>query len=62
MALFIAARLYPLWLAGTLSTSTYAVVGAFLGFYVCTIIGGRLYLGMHGFVDCSVGFVLGVGM
>ena len=62
MALFLLARVYPLWVAGTLSTTAYSVVGALLLFYVCTIIGGRLYLGMHGFVDCSMGFVLGVGM
>ena len=62
MALFIMGRVYPLWVAGTLSTPTYSVIGAFLVFYVGTIIGGRLYLGMHGFVDCTVGFILGVGM
>ena len=62
MALFLMARVYPLWIAGTISTIGYAVVGALLLFYVFTIIGGRLYLGMHGFVDCGVGFALGIAM
>ncbi|VDB87849.1 unnamed protein product [Peniophora sp. CBMAI 1063] len=62
MALFLLARVYPLWVDSTLSTPAFSVIGAFLLFYVFTIIGGRLYLGMHGFVDCTMGFTLGVGM
>ena len=62
MALFLAARLHSLWVVGTLSTAAYCIIGTVLVLYVCTIVGGRLYLGMHGFVDCTAGFLLGIGM
>ncbi|KAI0031597.1 hypothetical protein K488DRAFT_36128, partial [Vararia minispora EC-137] len=62
MALFLMARLYPLWTSGTLSTLGYALTGVLLLLYVFTIIGGRLYLGMHGFVDCTAGFIVGIAM
>jgi membrane-associated phospholipid phosphatase len=28
--------------------------------YVLSIVGGRLYTGMHGFLDVSVGVILGI--
>lgn len=38
----------------------FASAVAFLVLYVSTIVGGRLYTGMHGFMDVSVGSFLGI--
>ncbi|KAI0317450.1 hypothetical protein OF83DRAFT_1058645 [Amylostereum chailletii] len=62
MALFLLSNAYTLLSAGTISNTTFQVVSAILLLYVLTIVGGRLYTGMHGFMDCTVGIVLGALM
>lgn len=60
MALFLGAHVHDLHCAGSLSTTTFATTVALLVIYVLSIVGGRLYTGMHGFMDVSVGAILGV--
>jgi membrane-associated phospholipid phosphatase len=59
MALFLGAHVYDLHHAGSLSTAAFASWITFLVIYVLSVVGGRLYTGMHGFMDCSVGVILG---
>jgi hypothetical protein len=59
MALFLGAHVHDLYRAGSLSTAAFATwIIAIVG-YVLSIVGGRLYTGMHGFLDCFVGILLG---
>jgi len=60
MALFLGAHVYDLYRAGSLSTISFATWVVFLVLYVLSIVGGRLYTGMHGFMDVSVGIILGI--
>jgi membrane-associated phospholipid phosphatase len=60
MALFLGAHVHDLHRAGSVSTAMFASAVAFLVVYVSTIVGGRLYTGMHGFMDVSVGSFLGI--
>ena len=60
MALFLGAHLHDLHRAGSLSTAALATWIIALVLYVLSIAGGRLYTGMHGFMDVSVGITLGV--
>lgn len=41
------------------SQMTYYICSAMLVFYVFSIVFGRLYTGMHSFVDCAFGALLG---
>jgi len=59
MALFLGAHVHDLHHAGSLSTGAFATWISVLVVYVLTIVGGRLYTGMHSFLDCSVGVFLG---
>jgi len=60
MALFLGAHAYDLHRLGSLSTTALAIWIVVLFVYVFSIVGGRLYTGMHGFLDCSVGIILGI--
>ncbi|KAH9025939.1 hypothetical protein EDB85DRAFT_2292021 [Lactarius pseudohatsudake] len=60
MALFLGAHVYDLHRTGALSTAAFATWVVVLFIYVFSIVVGRLYTGMHGFIDCSVGIVLGI--
>ncbi|KAH9005584.1 hypothetical protein EDB86DRAFT_3098618 [Lactarius hatsudake] len=60
MALFLGAHVYDLHRLGSLSTTAFATWVVVLFIYVFSIVVGRLYTGMHGFMDCSVGIVLGI--
>jgi membrane-associated phospholipid phosphatase len=59
MALFLGAHVHDLHRAGSLSTTAFATWVAGLVLYVASIVGGRLYCGMHGFMDVSTGVILG---
>ncbi|TFY75702.1 hypothetical protein EWM64_g8311 [Hericium alpestre] len=54
MALFLLAHMATLLKTGAISPQFFAFCTALLTFYVGSIVGGRLYMGMHGFVDCTV--------
>ncbi|KAH9047514.1 hypothetical protein EDB83DRAFT_2677071 [Lactarius deliciosus] len=60
MALFLCAHVYDLRRLGSLSTAAFATWVVVLFIYVFSIVVGRLYTGMHGFMDCSVGIILGI--
>ena len=60
MALFLGAHVHDLHRAGSISTTSFVTWVVFLAVYVLSIVGGRLYTGMHGFMDVSVGVVLGI--
>jgi hypothetical protein len=60
MALFLGTHINDLHRAGSLSTTALATWITFLVLYVLSIVGGRLYTGMHGFMDISVGIILGI--
>ncbi|KAH9014871.1 hypothetical protein EDB85DRAFT_2157118 [Lactarius pseudohatsudake] len=60
MALFLGAHVYDLHRLGSLSTTAFATSVVVLFVYVFSIVVGRLYTGMHGFMDCSVGIILGI--
>jgi len=60
MALFLGSHVYDLHRAGSLSTAALATWFTVLVLYVLSIAGGRLYTGMHGFMDVSVGTTLGI--
>ncbi|KAI0302802.1 hypothetical protein B0F90DRAFT_1712162 [Multifurca ochricompacta] len=59
MALFLGAHVHDLHRTGSLSSAAFATWITALVIYVFSIVGGRLYTGMHGFLDCSVGIILG---
>jgi len=59
MALFLGAHIHDLHRAGHLSTSAFVAWVVVLVLYVSSIVGGRLYMGMHGFLDISIGLILG---
>ena len=59
MALFLGAHVHDLHCANSLSTTAFAVWVAVLVSYVCSIVTGRLYTGMHGFLDVFAGVLLG---
>jgi len=59
MALFLGAHVHDLHRAGSLSTTAFATWVTVLVVYVSSVVGGRLYTGMHGFLDVSVGVILG---
>lgn len=42
-----------------LSKTWFVTASCLLGFYVFSIVFGRLYTGMHSFTDCAVGILLG---
>ncbi len=60
MALFLGAHVHDLYRAGSLSTAALATWIAALVLYVASIVASRLYTGMHGFMDVSVGTILGI--
>jgi dihydrosphingosine 1-phosphate phosphatase len=60
MALFLGAHVHDLHRSGSLSTAAFLTWIAVLVAYVLSIVGGRLYTGMHGFLDCFVGVCLGM--
>ncbi|KAH9961635.1 hypothetical protein BGW80DRAFT_1210922 [Lactifluus volemus] len=60
MALFFGTHVHDLYRAGSLSTAAFATWITALVVYVLSIVGGRLYTGMHGFMDCTVGAFLGI--
>ncbi len=60
MALFLGAHAYDLHRLGSLSTTAFATWIMVLFVYVFSIVGGRVYTGMHGFMDCSAGIILGI--
>ncbi|KAH9059486.1 hypothetical protein EDB87DRAFT_1621150 [Lactarius vividus] len=60
MVLFLCARVYDLHHIGSLSTTAFATRVVVLFIYVFSLEVGRLCTGMHGFMDCSVGIILGV--
>ncbi|KAI0048889.1 hypothetical protein FA95DRAFT_1604846 [Auriscalpium vulgare] len=62
MALFMIAHAQSLHASGSISTPAFAAFTAFLTFYVASIVGGRLYTGMHGFADCTAGVLLGAAV
>ncbi|KAH9983798.1 hypothetical protein BJV74DRAFT_980251 [Russula compacta] len=59
MALFLGAHVHDLHCANSLSTPAFVVWVTVLVSYVCSIVTGRLYTGMHGFLDVFVGIILG---
>ncbi|KAI9462865.1 hypothetical protein BJY52DRAFT_116203 [Lactarius psammicola] len=60
MALFLGAHAYDLHRLGSLSTTAFATSIVVLFVYVSSIVVSRWYTGMHGFMDCSVGIILGI--
>jgi len=58
MALFLDAHLNDLHRAESLSTATLAIWVIVLVLYVSSIVGSRLYMGMHGLLDVFVGVIL----
>ncbi|KAH9047528.1 hypothetical protein EDB83DRAFT_2677080 [Lactarius deliciosus] len=60
MALFLGAHVYDHHRLGCLSTIAFATWVVVLFIYVFSIVVGRLYTGMYGFMDCSVGTILKV--
>ncbi|KAH9005613.1 hypothetical protein EDB86DRAFT_2879547, partial [Lactarius hatsudake] len=56
----LGAHVYDLHCLGSLSTTAFATWVVVLFVYVLSIVVGRLYTGMHGFMDCSVGIILGI--
>lgn len=60
MALYLGSHVYDLHRAGSLSTAALATWITGLVLYVLSIAGGRLYMGVHGFMDVSVGTLLGI--
>ena len=60
MALFLGVHAYDLHRLGSLSTTAFATWIVVLFVYVFSVVGGRVYAGMHGFMDCSAGIVLGI--
>ena len=60
MALFLGAHFYDLHRIGSLSTAAFATWIVVLVIYVFSIVGGRVYTGMHGFMDVSIGIILGI--
>lgn len=60
MALFLGAHTYDLHHLGSLSTTAFATWVVVLFIYVFSVVGGRVYTGMHGFMDCSAGIILGI--
>ncbi|THH18859.1 hypothetical protein EW146_g2215 [Bondarzewia mesenterica] len=62
MALFLLAHAHSLLSSETIGPQAFAACTSLLIFYVFSIVGGRLYTGMHGFVDCAVGFTLGTAI
>ena len=60
MALFLGAHVYDLHRLGSLSTTAFVTWIVVLFVYVFSIVGSRVYAGMHGFMDCSVGIILGI--
>jgi membrane-associated phospholipid phosphatase len=60
MALFLGTHVHDLYRAGSLSTTSFVPWVVVLVLYVLSIVGGRLYTGMHGFLDVSVGVILGI--
>ena len=59
MGLFLGAYVHDLHRAGSISTTSFAIWVAVLVLYVLSIVCSRLYTGMHGFMDVSVGVILG---
>ncbi|KAH9047498.1 hypothetical protein EDB83DRAFT_2523149 [Lactarius deliciosus] len=57
MALFLGAHVYDFYRLDSLSTTVFATC---LFIYVFSIVVGWLYTGMRGFMDCSVGIILGI--
>ncbi|KAH9038097.1 hypothetical protein EDB85DRAFT_1860858, partial [Lactarius pseudohatsudake] len=57
MAWFLGTRVYDLHRLG-ISTTAFATWVVVLFVYVFSIVVGRLYTGMQGFMDCSVGIIL----
>ncbi|TCD68717.1 hypothetical protein EIP91_010001 [Steccherinum ochraceum] len=45
-----------------LSQTWFIAMSAVLGFYIFSIVFGRLYTGMHSFTDCAVGILLGTAI
>ncbi|KAH9160815.1 hypothetical protein EDB89DRAFT_2081265 [Lactarius sanguifluus] len=58
MALFLGAHVYDLYRLASLSITAFATWVVVLFVYVFSIVVGRLYTGIHGFMDCSVGIIL----
>ena len=64
-SLFLGVYLHDLHHDGSLSTAVLATWIIVLVLYILSIAGGRLYMGMHKFMDISVGITLrfvGVGI
>lgn len=59
MALFFLVHAHTLLVSDLISLRAFVTCVVFLVFYVFSIVGGRLYTGMHGFIDCTVGVILG---
>jgi len=60
MALFLGADVHDLHRAGSLSTAALATWVIIPVLYVSSIVGGRLYSGIHGFLDIFVGIILAI--
>ncbi|EIM81915.1 uncharacterized protein STEHIDRAFT_103330 [Stereum hirsutum FP-91666 SS1] len=62
MALFFLGHAYELLREDMIAQQTFGVCIALAIFYILSIVGGRLYTGMHGFVDVTAGSLLGTAM
>ncbi|KAI0062728.1 hypothetical protein BV25DRAFT_1803341 [Artomyces pyxidatus] len=62
IALFLLAHGHRMLEEGMIGFPVFVGWAAFLAFYVCSIVGGRLYTGMHGFLDCAAGVLLGAAV
>jgi membrane-associated phospholipid phosphatase len=60
MVLFLGVHVYGLHRAGSLSTTALLTWVTGLVLYVVSIVLSRLYTGMHGFMDVTVGTMLGI--
>ncbi|KAH8980120.1 hypothetical protein EDB86DRAFT_2981492 [Lactarius hatsudake] len=60
MALFLGVHVYDLYRLGSFSTTAFATWVVVVFLYVFPIVVSRLCTGMHGFMGCSVGIILGI--
>jgi len=63
MALFMFGQVHSAYSDySTISGATYWISCGILVLYAISIVFGRIYTGMHSFVDCGVGVVLGAAV
>jgi membrane-associated phospholipid phosphatase len=59
IALYVFVHIHHLYTEASISATVYGLSIAALMMYVWSIVYGRIYTGMHSFIDCAVGILLG---